>query len=308
MADLKKTIRKLRAELKERDKTIAALLERIAVLEAEIAALKKNSSNSSKPPSSDIVKPPKDRPPVDPKTKRKVKRKRGGQKGHKQNLRKPLAPELIDEIVKLELSRCPECGHKLDLVQGETKVTQQIELVEKPFFATEYHQLMYWCEHCQCWHYRKLPDEVEKAGLFGPNMIALTAYLKGRCHVSYRTLQEYFRDVIGVDLSTGFLVKQVKKTSNALKSSYDELETFLKSVSHLHIDETSFKKNGHLPCRRLSCRSLPTTRSRCSLVSSCKQRSEETQARQRLANHWEPKATGMQRPCVAVEIMDGPFA
>jgi len=138
----------LRLELQERDQLIASLLERIAALEAEIAALKKNSSNSSKPPSSDIVKPPKDKPPVDPKTKRKVKRKRGAQKGHKQHLRKPLAPELIDEIVKLELTRCPDCGHKLDLEKSETKVTQQIELVEKPFFVTEYQQLMYWCKHC----------------------------------------------------------------------------------------------------------------------------------------------------------------
>ena len=243
---MKETIKQLRSELQERDRIIATLLERIAFLEERIAVLEKNSRTSSKPPSSDIVKPPKDKPPVDPKTKRKIKRKRGGQTGHKQNLRKPLAPELLDEIVKLELTRCPDCGHNLDLVQGETKVTQQIELVEKPFYATEYQQLMYWCEHCQCWHYRKLPDEVEKAGLFGPNMMALTAYLKGRCHVSYRTLKEYFRDVVGIDVSTGFLVNQIKKTSNSLKSPYDELEKFLKSVCHLHIDETSFKKNGKL--------------------------------------------------------------
>ncbi|MCL2116997.1 MAG: DUF6444 domain-containing protein, partial [Planctomycetaceae bacterium] len=82
----------------------------ILQLESELAGARKNSSNSSKPPSSDIVKPPKDKPPVDQKTKRKVKRKRGAQKGYKQNLRKPLAPELIDEIVKLELSHCPDCG------------------------------------------------------------------------------------------------------------------------------------------------------------------------------------------------------
>jgi transposase len=233
---MKETIKRLQAELRQRDEIIASLLERIAVLE-------KNSRNSSKPPSSDIVKPPKE-----PKNKgeSKIQRKQGAQPGHERNLRKPLAPELIDEIVKLELTICPDCGHELDLVDGEAKITQRIELVEKPFFATEYQQLMYWCEHCQCWHYRKLPDEVEKSGLFGPNMIALTAYLKGRCHVSYRTLKEYFRDCVGVDLSTGFLVKQVKKMSDVLESPYEELEEFLKQQQHLHIDETSFKKNGKL--------------------------------------------------------------
>lgn len=40
-------------------KTTAPLLKKIAELEQKIARLEKNSSNSSKPPSSDIVKPPK---------------------------------------------------------------------------------------------------------------------------------------------------------------------------------------------------------------------------------------------------------
>ncbi len=40
---------------------MAPLHKRIAELEAEVARLKKNSSNSSKPPSSDITKPPQGR-------------------------------------------------------------------------------------------------------------------------------------------------------------------------------------------------------------------------------------------------------
>ena len=49
-----------------------------------------------------------------------------------------------------------------------------------------------------------------------------------------------------IDISTGFLVKQVQKVSAALKSPYEELEELLKQQHHLHIDETSFKKNGKL--------------------------------------------------------------
>jgi transposase len=229
---------------------LATLLERIAALESEVASLKaelaaakKNSSNSSKPPSSDIVKPPR-HPKSQGKGKSEGKRKRGGQPGHEQHLRQPIAPEWIDKIIQLELTACPDCGHQLDLVKTEAKTFQQIELVAKPFYVTEYQQLMYWCKHCQCYHDVRLPDAVEKSGLFGPNMTALTSYLKGCCHVSYRSLQAYFHDVVGIDISTGFLVKQVQKTSAALKSPYVELETFLKEQGHVSIDETSFKKNG----------------------------------------------------------------
>ena len=108
-------------------------LDEIALLKAEIAALKKNSSTSSKPPSSDIVKPPK--PPKTPKDKKK--RKRGAQPGHPQHLRKPLPPEMVDEIRKLELTNCPDCNSKLYLDPNETKTFQQIELVEKPIVVTE---------------------------------------------------------------------------------------------------------------------------------------------------------------------------
>jgi len=222
----------------------AQLRQRIVELEAQVASLTKNSATSSKPPSSDIVKPPK--PPKTNKDGKKEKRKRGAQPGHKQNLRNPIAPELIDEIIKLELTHCPDCGHRLDLDTAETKTFQQIELVEKPVTITEYQQLLYWCKTCQCYHYSRLPEDVETAGLFGINLTALTAYLKGRLHGSYRTLKEYFHDVVGIDISTGFLAKQIKKVSVALKSPYDELEEFLKEQSHLYIDETSFKKNGKL--------------------------------------------------------------
>ena len=234
-------IAKQAKEIGELKSLLQAARAEIAELKAQ---LKKDSGTSSKPPSSDIVKPPK--PKNKDKDGKEIKRKIGAQPGHKQHLRKPIAPELIDEVIKLELTHCPDCGHKLSLDKIEPKKTQHIELVEKPVVITEYQQLMYWCRKCRCYHYSRLPDEIEKAGLFGPKMTALTAYLKGRLHGSYRTLKEYFLDVKGIDISTGFLAKQIKKVTAALKSPYEELEEFLKQQSHLYIDETSFKKNGKL--------------------------------------------------------------
>ena len=228
-------------EIADLKKLLQAAHDEIEQLKARIAVLEKNSSTSSKPPSSDIVKPKTPKPPKD-----KKKRKRGAQPGHPQHLRTPLAPELIDEIIKLELTNCPTCNSKLSLDSSETKKTQQIELVEKPIVVTEYQQLKYWCRKCRCYHYSRLPEHIEKEGLFGPNMTTLTAWLKGRGHMSYRTLQEYFRDVKGFDISTGFLVGQIKKVSAALHPSYAELAEFLKQQEHLYIDETSLKKNGKL--------------------------------------------------------------
>ena len=56
-----------------KDKRIAELEAQLKAALEKIARLKKNSNNSSKPPSSDIVKPPK------PKDKERRKRKIGAQ-------------------------------------------------------------------------------------------------------------------------------------------------------------------------------------------------------------------------------------
>ena len=116
----------------ELERLLKAALEEIARLKERIAQLEKHSGNSSKPPSSDVVKPKAE------KKDKKTKRKKGAQPGHQQHLRTPIAPELIDEIVKLELTNCPDCQQQLDLVDSETKTFQQITLVEKPIVITEY--------------------------------------------------------------------------------------------------------------------------------------------------------------------------
>ena len=67
-------------------KLVATLLGRVAQLEAEVAQLRQNSRNSSKPPSMD--------PPGSPRREGQPSgRTRGGQPGHKHHKRELLPPE-----------------------------------------------------------------------------------------------------------------------------------------------------------------------------------------------------------------------
>jgi transposase len=72
-------------------KTIESQHEQIKVLEAKVARLSKNSSNSSKPPSSDDITKPKSS-----KKENKSKRKIGGQPGHQKHARRLFSEEQID--------------------------------------------------------------------------------------------------------------------------------------------------------------------------------------------------------------------
>ena len=215
----------------------APLRERIAVLEAELAKAKKNSSNSSKPPSSDIVKPPK-APRKDGK-----KRKRGGQPGHEQHLRCEFPPEAIDRVVPYTLDCCPDCGGKLRPFQNPADVLQQVEIAEAPTTVTEHQRLAYWCPHCQKLHSAPLPEAVEKAGLFGPRLTALVAFMKGVCHASFSTIRKFLRDVVRVKVSRGYLTKVIAKVSASLAGAYAELFERLPDEAVLNVDETGHKEN-----------------------------------------------------------------
>jgi transposase len=218
-------------------KATAPLLERITALEAELAKARKNSSNSSKPPSSDIVKPPK------PPRKDGEDRKRGGQPGHKQHLRCEFPPEAIDHVVPYTLDCCPDCGGTLRLFERPADVLQQVEITATPTIVTEHQGLAYWCRHCHKLHCASLPETVQKAGLFGPRLTALVAFMKGVCHASFSTIRKFLRDVVGVDVSRGYLVKVIAKVSKSLAGSYTELLERLPGEASLNVDETGHKEN-----------------------------------------------------------------
>ena len=74
-------------------KAVRCLQEKVKKLEITVARLSKNSSNSSKPPSSDDITKPK------PKNEDGKKRNIGAQPGHSRNERSPFPKEDIDNCV-----------------------------------------------------------------------------------------------------------------------------------------------------------------------------------------------------------------
>ncbi len=91
---------------------VVSTVARLQVVEAELATLRervnRNSSNSSRPPSSDG-------PGVPPKASERAKsgRKRGAQKGHKGTTRKLVPIEQVKESFDVKPQECSLCGHPL---------------------------------------------------------------------------------------------------------------------------------------------------------------------------------------------------
>ena len=217
-------------------KRVAALEAELAALTARLAALQKNSSNSSKPPSSDIVKPPR------PGTSSSGKRKRGGQPGHPRHERPPFTPEDIDERVDYTLAACPDCGGRVTPHDAPPRVVQQVEIVAKPIHVSEHRGLACYCKRCQKTYYAEIPEPVRRAGLVGPRLTALVAFLKGGCHCSFSTIRKFLRDVVGVTISRGQLRKVCAKASDSLEAAYDQLLAAAREQAVLNVDETGHKE------------------------------------------------------------------
>ena len=220
----------------ELEKQVAELIKVNAELTDKVAKLSKNSSNSSKPPSSDIVKPPR-------KTKNNGSRNIGGQPGHTKHERTPFETEEIDDFQTHTLDTCPDCGGKLEEVKNSAKIVQQVEVVKKPIRIEQHTGLCYWCEHCQKIHYAPMPAHIEKGQLTGPRLTAVIAYMKGACHCSFSTIRKFLRDVVGVTVSRGQLSKLVQKAATALEQGYNELVAYLPYEAKLNVDETGHKEN-----------------------------------------------------------------
>ena len=124
---------------------IAALQSEIEALRADNAALRqevadlrrqldKNSSNSSKPPSSDGLKKP---PRVAGSTRGQSGKTSGGQKGHKGGTLRQVADP--DHVVRHEASACCHCCSPLEPKSAIGIEKRQVfDLPERPLVVTEH--------------------------------------------------------------------------------------------------------------------------------------------------------------------------
>ncbi len=216
------------------------LKERITQLERELARARKNSSTSSKPPSSDLVKPPTKPAKTDAETPRKA----GGQPGHPKHERVVFPPEMLDQTQEYRIDVCPRCGSDLEDAEKAPTVIQQVEIREVPLHIVEHRGHASWCPSCREFHYAPIPPSVVAGGLFGPRLTALVAYMKGVCHASFSTIRKFLRDIVGVRVSRGYLRKLINKVSDALEPAFEALLNALPDQPAIHIDETGQKDNG----------------------------------------------------------------
>lgn len=227
----------LEKELADRDK-------KIADLEHQLAGRKKNSTNSSKPPSSDGLAAEKRVHPQRPKSKRKP----GGQKGHPGNYR-PLVPtEQANQVITVLPPGCQHCGNQFPNggqnlpTKGKLHRHQVTETPQIKPHITEYQFPEVVCPDCGRTTRASVPAEIRNR--FGPQLTALLGYLTVVCRMPRRKMEELLENVAGISISLGSTQKAVEETSTALQPCYQELQQQLRHELVLNGDETGWHSDG----------------------------------------------------------------
>jgi hypothetical protein len=218
---------------------IEAQQVKIKALEVKVAKLSKNSSNSSKPPSSDDITQP-----TSTKKPGKGKRKIGGPPGQERPDRPLFTAEEIDQVHPYLGVSCPYCSGEVSLTDGAPRILQPVELIEAPLIKHEHRSYPVWCPKCRQIHYMPFPPEIYKEGLFKERLTSLVAYMKNVCHASFSTIRKFIRDVLGEKVSRGYLRKVIEKVSQSLEAPYNELLDRLPLETIVNVDETGHQENG----------------------------------------------------------------
>jgi transposase len=187
---------------------VAGYERRVGQLGRQVAGRKeqvrKNSRNSSKPPSADGLQV-KRKPPKEPSG-----RKPGGQPGHPLHCRALVALERVDEVVECWPTCCRRCGQPL---RGEAREPVRHQVVELPPltpYVTEYQLHRLPCTRCGITTCGQLPRGTPPSS-YGPRLASLIALSSGAYRLSKRKVVSLCRDVFGIGLAVGAVSKYFSK-------------------------------------------------------------------------------------------------
>jgi transposase len=225
---------------------LAAAHARIAELEEDNrrlrARLAKDSSNSSKPPSSDG-------PGAKARKRRRGKRKpsgrkAGGQPGHEGTTRELEPVENADEVHDHFPTSCGCCGHGLAGANevGDPVPHQQYELPPLRLLLIHHWRHRLQCPQCGAENLAGL-DPMRRTGQ-GPRLTAFIGLLTCHNRQSRSLVRDLIDDLFGLRISTGTVQACFERLGAALAQPVSELEDALGRVGAVHLDETGWRQWG----------------------------------------------------------------
>ncbi len=237
-ADVSALIQELRRE-------IAALRAENAALKQEVADLRrrldKDSSNSSKPPSSDG---PAKKPRVAGSLRGVSGRTSGGQPGHRGDTLHPVAKP--DKIERHEATRCGHCQAGLTAAMATRVETRQVfEMPEPRLEVTEHRASIYTCACCRGVTRAAFPADVTAHVQYGPRIRAAAIYLNAQHLIPEDRVGEIMHDLFGAaSLCPASIAAWSAHKAEDLAPVVAQIAAWIAGAAVRHLDETGFRIGG----------------------------------------------------------------
>ena len=225
---------------------VAELNEQVAVLVGKLADFEKllgrNSSNSSKPPSSDAGTAKSARPEnANRAGRRAMARKQGKQPGAPGAT---LSQVPDPDVVVLHRSvRCRDCDRALDdavLVGSSSR--QVFDVADPKVIVTEHRAEK---RRCVCGYETTalFPPEATAPACYGPSIKAHALYLMCAQHLPRERCAQALTDLFGVSVSTGTLDNWMREAADALVGFLAVVGGQLAAAPVVHADVTSVRSD-----------------------------------------------------------------
>ena len=222
-------------EICDLKKKNAELEDKTAVLEGR---MKKDSSNSSKPPSSDGLKKPHTYSTREPSGK-----KVGGQLGHVGHFMKPAIEEV--EITERKEGACT-CGGEIEF--SENYQSRRIVDIEIVLHVTEEHAFKGKCKTCGKPFNAAFSSQFSAPIKYSGNMASLVSMLNEYGNVSDFKTAEMVNSLCGdkISMSPGTVVNIRTSLAEKLEETVGMIKQELSDANLLCVDETGVRVNGGL--------------------------------------------------------------
>jgi transposase len=247
----------LRDQLTLQKTQIEMLQSQVAALTSKIAALQKNSTNSSKPPSSDLpgtgssTGSSRTTGSHNRNSRNPSGKKSGGQPGHPGNTRQLVNNP--DEVIIAAPNACGGCGQDfaapgITAYAGD-EVIARSQVVDIPPIVpvvTEYQAIARTCTGCGHTTKASLPAEAGCTGTvqIGSNASSLLVYLNSTHHLPYQRLQLVAADLFNLPLSQGSIANKLEQAAIAATPLEQAILDFLHGSPCVGSDETGIRVAG----------------------------------------------------------------
>lgn len=234
---VKRLVLSQESRLKQQEQELAQLKQQLGEVQKKIAILteekNQNSSNSSKPPSTDQPNVPK------PHQKRKSGRKRGGQPGHQGQSRLLYALKDCISVTDCYPTQCRCCGEGLSGQDLQPYRHQVGEIPPVTPRVEEYRLHQMRCPSCGSATRAPMPSGVPSSG-YGARVVAMVGVLSGVYRHSCRMVHSAMQDLCGVRMSTGTVNNLRQEASAAVAAPVDEAQGYVQQQPVVGADETSW--------------------------------------------------------------------